>query len=81
MAQALIEMELDEDIRKLEAAGPDEDYVAPEGMLMLMYTNPHASPIIINPLCSYRALQMRRISSKTILLVPTKRPIRWHPRL
>lgn len=34
MAQALIEMELDEDIRKLEAAGPDEDYVAPEGMLM-----------------------------------------------
>lgn len=36
MAQALIEMELDEDMRKLEAAGPDEDYVAPEGMLPRM---------------------------------------------
>lgn len=31
MAQALLEMDMDEDIRKLEASGPDEDYVAPEG--------------------------------------------------
>lgn len=53
MAQALAEMELDEDMRKLEAAGPDEDYVAPEGTLLYIT---HASPAMVNPLCSHCVL-------------------------
>lgn len=56
MTQALLEIEQDEDMRKLEAAGEDDDYVALEGTLW--YHILYATPVLIK-LC-FCVLDCRR---------------------